>query len=148
MGQAWRDHQARQHKGASGPHRRRLDISLPRTCKPDDPGGAGGITKTVREIAWKGQVRLCARYREPVAAGKPKVIAVTAIAREMAAFLWANRAGGCSHSGQRWGQGSGGNPPVSYVADKIHASILDRGSPRRTYGMRYPTGHKSMPAVV
>lgn len=34
-------------------------------------------------------MRLCARYRKLVAAGKPKVIAVTAIAREMAAFLWA-----------------------------------------------------------
>jgi hypothetical protein len=43
----------------------------------------------VREIAWKGQVRLCARYRKLMAAGKPKVVAVTAIAREMAAFLWA-----------------------------------------------------------
>ncbi|MDP9813398.1 transposase [Rhizobium tibeticum] len=47
------------------------------------------LPRAVREIAWKGQVRLCARYRRLVAAGKPKVIAVTAIAREMAAFLWA-----------------------------------------------------------
>ncbi|UWU19243.1 IS110 family transposase (plasmid) [Rhizobium sullae] len=47
------------------------------------------LPRTVREIAWKGQVRLCARYRKLMAAGKPKVVAVTAIAREMAAFLWA-----------------------------------------------------------
>jgi transposase len=48
-----------------------------------------GIPKSVREIAWKGQVRLCARYRKLTAAGKLKAVAVTAIAREMAAFLWA-----------------------------------------------------------
>ncbi|MQX05206.1 IS110 family transposase, partial [Sinorhizobium meliloti] len=47
------------------------------------------LPRTVREIAWKAQVRLCARYRKLLAAGKPKVVAVTAIAREMAAFLWA-----------------------------------------------------------
>jgi transposase len=48
-----------------------------------------GLPKLVREIAWKGQVRLCARYRKLIAAGKLKAVTVTAIAREMAAFLWA-----------------------------------------------------------
>jgi transposase len=48
-----------------------------------------GLPRTVREIAWKGQVRLCARYRKLIMAGKLKTVAVTAIAREMAAFLWA-----------------------------------------------------------
>jgi transposase len=43
----------------------------------------------VREIAWRGQVRLCARYRKLTAAGKLKTVTVTAIAREMAGFLWA-----------------------------------------------------------
>ncbi|RWG75942.1 MAG: IS110 family transposase, partial [Mesorhizobium sp.] len=43
----------------------------------------------VREIAWKAQTRLCARYRRLMAAGKNKPIVVAAIAREMAAFLWA-----------------------------------------------------------
>lgn len=43
----------------------------------------------VRAIAWKAQVRLCARYRRLTAAGKPKPVVVTAIAREMAGFLWA-----------------------------------------------------------
>jgi transposase len=47
------------------------------------------LPQAVREIAWKAQVRLCARYRRLVAAGKPKVIVVTAIAREMAGFIWA-----------------------------------------------------------
>jgi transposase len=48
-----------------------------------------GLPKAVREIAWKAQTRLCARYRRMMAAGKKKPIVVAAIAREMAAFLWA-----------------------------------------------------------
>src|SRR6478736_4311289 len=48
-----------------------------------------GLPKAVREIAWKAQVRLSARYRRLVAAGKRAPVAVAAIAREMAAFLWA-----------------------------------------------------------
>ena len=48
-----------------------------------------GLPRVVREIAWKGQVRLCGRYRKLAAAGKLKAVIVTAIAREMAAFLWA-----------------------------------------------------------
>jgi transposase len=48
-----------------------------------------GLPRTVREIAWKGQIRLCARYRKLIMAGKLKTVAVTAVAREMAAFLWA-----------------------------------------------------------
>jgi transposase len=47
------------------------------------------LPKAVRDIAWKGQVRLCARYRRLVAAGKKTPIVIAAIAREMAAFLWA-----------------------------------------------------------
>ena len=35
------------------------------------------------------QVRLCARYRRLMAAGKRQSLITTAIAREMAAFLWA-----------------------------------------------------------
>ena len=43
----------------------------------------------VREIAWKAQCRLCARYRALIRKGKPKNVAVTAIAREFAGFIWA-----------------------------------------------------------
>jgi transposase len=48
-----------------------------------------GLPKAVRDIAWKAQVRLCARYRRLSAAGKKLPVVVAAIAREMAAFLWA-----------------------------------------------------------
>ena len=43
----------------------------------------------MRDIAWKAQVRLCARYRRLSAAGKTLPVVVAAIAREMAAFLGA-----------------------------------------------------------
>ena len=47
------------------------------------------LPKLVRDIAWKGQLRMCQRYRHLIAAGKAKVVVVTAIAREMLGFVWA-----------------------------------------------------------
>lgn len=47
------------------------------------------LPKVVREIAWKAQTRLCGRYRRLMANGKKQCLVTTAIAREMAAFLWA-----------------------------------------------------------
>ncbi len=47
------------------------------------------LPQAVRDIAWKGQLRMCQRSRHLVAAGKAKVVIVTAIAREMAGFIWA-----------------------------------------------------------
>ena len=46
-------------------------------------------TKSVREIAWKAQTRLCGRYRMMVAKGKKPTVVVTALARELAGFVWA-----------------------------------------------------------
>jgi transposase len=46
------------------------------------------LPQAVREVAWKAQLRLCHRYRRLAAAGKPKVVVTTAIAREMAGFIW------------------------------------------------------------
>ena len=48
-----------------------------------------GVPEAARAIAWKAQLRLCARYRRLVAAGKNANLVTTAIAREMAAFAWA-----------------------------------------------------------
>ena len=47
-----------------------------------------GLPEIVRDIAWKAQTRLCARYRRLTARGKKKTVAVVAIAREIGAFLW------------------------------------------------------------
>jgi hypothetical protein len=46
-------------------------------------------TEQVREIAWVAQKRLCARYRLFEARGKIRVQVCTAIARELAGFIWA-----------------------------------------------------------
>ena len=48
-----------------------------------------GVSDAVRAIAWKAQVRLCARFRRLVAKGKNVNLVTTAVAREMAAFAWA-----------------------------------------------------------
>jgi transposase len=48
-----------------------------------------GLSQTVRDIAWKAQVRLCGRYRRLMANGKRQTVVTVAIAREMSAFLWA-----------------------------------------------------------
>ena len=40
-------------------------------------------------VAWRAQLRLCARYRRLSLRGKVKQQIVTAIARELSAFMWA-----------------------------------------------------------
>ena len=45
--------------------------------------------EAVRIIAWKAQTRLSTRFRTLVRKGKKPVVAVTAIARELAGFVWA-----------------------------------------------------------
>jgi hypothetical protein len=47
------------------------------------------LPEEIREIAWKAQVRLCKRFRRLVARGKHRNLVVTAIARELVAYLWA-----------------------------------------------------------
>jgi transposase len=47
------------------------------------------VPKAIQDISWKAQVRLCKRYRRLVARGKNVNQGVVAIAREMAAFVWA-----------------------------------------------------------
>jgi transposase len=47
------------------------------------------LPQPIKDIAWKAQVRLCARHRRLVRAGKPANVVNVAIARELAAFVWA-----------------------------------------------------------
>ncbi len=48
-----------------------------------------GLPKPIQDLGWKAQVRLCKRFRRLVARGKHPNVAVTAIARELIAFMWA-----------------------------------------------------------
>jgi len=45
--------------------------------------------RPAREIAWKAQVRLCKRFRALTRNGKKSTVVAIAIARELAAFIWA-----------------------------------------------------------
>lgn len=47
------------------------------------------VSSSVREIAWKAQTRLTARYRMLSARGKKPTVVCTAVARELAGFMWA-----------------------------------------------------------
>jgi transposase len=47
------------------------------------------LAKPIRDIAWKAQERLCRRYRKLARAGKLATVITTAIARELAGFIWA-----------------------------------------------------------
>jgi transposase len=47
-----------------------------------------GVAPEIQEIAWRAQLRLCNRYRKLTACGKNKNKTVTAIARELAGYVW------------------------------------------------------------
>ncbi len=48
-----------------------------------------GVSEQVREIAWKAQQRLHRRYQRLQGRGKNKQQTITALARELAGFIWA-----------------------------------------------------------
>ena len=60
----------------------------PARVSPDIQRRHEGIPKPIVDRAWDAQVRLCRRYRKLVARGKQKNIAVVAVARELAGFIW------------------------------------------------------------
>jgi hypothetical protein len=47
------------------------------------------LPNPICDIAWKAQERLCRRHRKLNRAGKLKTVVTTAIARELAGFVWA-----------------------------------------------------------
>jgi hypothetical protein len=96
--------------------------------------------KLIRDIAWKGQVRLCTRYRRLAQTGEPANVITTAIARELTGFVWPSLGRRCRQadrakrgriqgrrqrtirhalSGQCWGRGRGQeNPRIHYLPDQ------------------------------
>ena len=123
--------------------------------------------KPIRDIAWKAQVRLCARYRRLARTGKPANVVTTAIARELAGFVWAiarqvsrrqadrervnTSKGGAtastpSEAGQGWGHGRGQeNPRIHYLPDP---DPTQAARPRQLRDastvMRFRPAHQSM----
>jgi transposase len=49
---------------------------------------AQALDPNIRALAWKAQLRLTHKYRRLLARGKHANVAVTAVARELAAFIW------------------------------------------------------------
>lgn len=47
------------------------------------------LPKEIIDIAWQAQQRLCRRYQRLLLRGKHRNVVVTAIAREMIAYIWA-----------------------------------------------------------
>jgi transposase len=60
----------------------------PRVSRDKQPKVAAA-PEAVRDIAWKAQRRLYGRFRALVRRGKLKSVAITAVARELAGFIWA-----------------------------------------------------------
>lgn len=47
-----------------------------------------GLPKAIVDRAWDAQLRLCKRFRKLTARGKPHNVALVAVARELAGFIW------------------------------------------------------------
>jgi len=62
---------------------------LPARLTPSIQARQHGQSQAVRAIAWKAQQRLHGRYHHFKAKGKKTQVVVTAIARELAGFVWA-----------------------------------------------------------
>lgn len=115
------------------------------------------LPQAVRDIAWKGQLRMCQRYRHLMAAGKAKVVVTTAIAREMVAFIWAiaktvTAAPACKtnplaeanvpdHADARgWGRNHGEEPSSPVMGRQSRCPILRARQPQdETTVMRQPS---------
>jgi transposase len=88
-GAAGRHHQDRRCGGTARDDGGGLDLPAAGAGQPGAAGPKRCVDKTVRDIAWKAQTRLCVRCRRLAAAGKPTQTVVTAIARELVGFAWA-----------------------------------------------------------
>ena len=52
-------------------------------------GRQESLPKTIRDLAWGAQLRLCKRFRDLIKRGKNRNTVITAIARELCGFIWA-----------------------------------------------------------
>lgn len=80
-------------KAGNGPARRMLvEVAwlyrFPARVSPIIARRQSKLSKTITDIAWSAQLRLCARFRRLSARKLPHNKIVVAIARELAAFVW------------------------------------------------------------
>lgn len=62
---------------------------LPARISPKLHKRQEGMPLDICAISWKAQLRLCTRYKRLLARGKANQLIITAIARELCAFMWA-----------------------------------------------------------
>ncbi|MDA3869121.1 MAG: IS110 family transposase [Gammaproteobacteria bacterium] len=62
---------------------------LPARISPKLHKRQEGMPLNICAISWKAQLRLCTRYKRLLARGKATQLIITAIARELCAFMWA-----------------------------------------------------------
>ena len=62
---------------------------LPARVTPTIRARQAGLPKAITDIAWKAQTRLCERYRALIRKHKKPVVAIAAVGRELAGFVWA-----------------------------------------------------------
>ena len=91
------------------------------------------VPSSVREIAWKAQSRLSARYRLLTSRGKKSTVVCTAIARELAGFMWA-----VSKEAMRIGSAYPSNPRKTSVGRATSAKKKDI----RSYDVAFRAGGK------
>ena len=91
--------QSRQHPGPTGPGRRRLGQSRPSQGQPSScHGDCEPPPKSLQDLSWKAQVRLCQRDRRLVSRGTHAHVVTVAMARELAGFMWAMARAGSGHT--------------------------------------------------
>lgn len=75
-------------------HARRLLVEAawayryPPKVSPSIQQRHAGLPKAITDRAWEAQLRLCKRFRKLTARGKPHNVALVAVARELAGFIW------------------------------------------------------------
>ena len=92
------------------------------------------LPKPIQDIGWTAQVRLCKRFRRLVARGKHPNVAVTAIARELIAFMWAIAKAVpvpacvrvCVLSGRRRGAAPVCRAPLDDVKRRLRPTLVPR----------------------
>ena len=80
---------SRPGRGAHRPGRGSMGLPVPAGDRGHAQAPAGGLPPETLARSWKAQQRLNAKYKKMITRGKPPGVAVVAVARELAGFVWA-----------------------------------------------------------